>query len=229
MEDEDPEFTEDDGFERDIGDGPSSESRSDHGSDDEMFRGRSRGRGGHGRGGRGRDDRGDDPRGEGRGGRGRERGRRPKHRGGRGRMGRGDVRSALLITLLDGSGHGYELIKNLEERTEGRWTPSPGSVYPHLQMLSDEGLVTSTETGGRRVYTLTEAGRAEAESIFESRGVPWKILEGRDGHGDLMKSGRELHLATKQVAMTGSPAVVAKANEVLVNARRALYQLLADA
>lgn len=144
-------------------------------------------------------------------------------------MGRGDVRSALLITLLDGPGHGYELIKNLEERTEGRWKPSPGSVYPHLQMLSDEGLVTSVETGGRRVYELTDSGRNEAETIFESRGVPWKILEDRDGHGDLMKAGRELHMATKQVATTGSPEVVAMANEVLVRARRELYRLLADA
>lgn len=182
------------------------------GGEDDDFRG-------HGRGGRG-----------GRGGpRGRDRGRRPKHRGGRGRMGRGDVRSALLITLLDGSGHGYELIKNLEERTEGRWKPSPGSVYPQLQLLSDEGFVTSTESDGRRTYELTDEGRTEAETIFETRGFPWKVLEERGGQADLAKAGRDLHLATKQVALTASPEVAAKATEILIKARRDLYQLLADA
>lgn len=144
-------------------------------------------------------------------------------------MARGDVRSALLITLLDGPGHGYELIKNLEERTEGRWKPSPGSVYPQLQLLSDEGLVTSTESNGRRIYELTDTGRSEANETFESRGVPWRVLEDRDAHGGLNKASRELHMATKQVTMTGSPEIVTNATEVLVSARRELYRLLAEA
>src|SRR5262245_7705757 len=92
---------------------------------------------------------------------------------GRGRMRRGDVRTALLIALLDGPAHGYELIQALEEKTGGRWRPSPGSVYPTLQQLADEGMVTASDEDGKRTFALTDAGRAETESRIADQGIPW--------------------------------------------------------
>src|SRR4051794_19550138 len=95
-------------------------------------------------------------------GRGRGRGRErveldgpPWARGG-GRMRRGDIRTALLVVLEDGPGHGYELIQRLEAKSEGAWRPSPGSIYPTLQLLEDEGLVRSVEREGKRVYEVTD-------------------------------------------------------------------------
>jgi hypothetical protein len=93
--------------------------------------GRAARKGGQGRGPRGRGHR---AHGEGRGG----------HRRG-GRMRRGDVRTAVLAVLLEGPGHGYDVIQRLEDKTEGGWRPSPGSVYPMLQLLADEGLAQTTE------------------------------------------------------------------------------------
>ena len=85
---------------------------------------------------------------------------RGRHRG-RGAR-RGDVRAAVLALLAERPMHGYEIIQQIEERSGGVWRPSPGSIYPSLQLLADEGLVTGDETGGRRLFTLTDAGREEA-------------------------------------------------------------------
>ena len=75
-------------------------------------------------------------------------------------MPRGAIRTAILVALRDEPGNGYEVMRRLEESSGGLWRPSPGSVYPHLQMLEDEGLVQSSEVDGSRTFTLTEAGRA---------------------------------------------------------------------
>src|SRR5437870_7050056 len=93
----------------------------------------------------------------------------PNWGGGR-RMRRGDIRSALLTELAEGPGHGYELMTRLEERAEGAWRPSPGSVYPTLQSLEDEGLVRSVERDGKRVFELTDAGREEVAARAEAGG-----------------------------------------------------------
>ena len=82
------------------------------------------------------------------------------HRGHR--AGRGDVRAAVLALLDEEPMHGYQMIQELGERSGGAWTPSPGSIYPALQLLQDEGLVTAAETDGKRVFSLTEAGREQA-------------------------------------------------------------------
>jgi len=142
-------------------------------------------------------------------------------------MRRGDVRVALLIALLDGPGHGYELIQALEAKADGRWRPSPGSVYPALQLLADQGLVTSAEQDGKRVFAITEAGRNEANERITSQGYPWD--ESRSEHGDLRTAVRDLHFAAKQVGMAGSPESVSKATGIVTEARKALYRLLADA
>jgi DNA-binding PadR family transcriptional regulator len=144
-------------------------------------------------------------------------------------MRRGDVRSALLIALLDGPGHGYELIQALEDKTGGRWRPSPGSVYPSLQLLADEGLVAASEQDGKRVYTLTDEGRAHAESHVAERGYPWDAMDrGRGEHGGLRAAMRELHHAARQVGLTGSTEVVEKATAIVTDARKQLYRLLAE-
>jgi DNA-binding PadR family transcriptional regulator len=145
-------------------------------------------------------------------------------------MRRGDVRSALLIALLDGPGHGYELIQSLESKTDGRWKPSPGSVYPSLQLLADEGLVTSTERDGKRVFELTDAGRAQAEERVAAEGYPWEALDrGRGESAQLRVAMRDLHLAAKQVGLTASADAVERATEIVTQARKDLYRLLAEA
>src|SRR5215210_2526495 len=98
------------------------------------------------------------------GGRGRHRGggRDGRWDGSGPRMRRGDIRTAILAVLTEGPGHGYDVMQNLEDKTGGAWRPSPGSVYPTLQLLEDEGLVRSTERDGKRVFEITEPGRTES-------------------------------------------------------------------
>jgi DNA-binding PadR family transcriptional regulator len=152
----------------------------------------------------------------------------PRHRGGR--MRRGDIRTALLAVLTEGPGHGYDVIKTLEEKSGGAWKPSPGSVYPTLQLLEDEGLVRSSEREGKRVYEITDDGRAEAaRRIEEAGGTPWELVEKANaGSGDLHRGIGLLFVAAKQLAMVGTPAQVEQASEIVNDARKKLYQLLAS-
>jgi DNA-binding PadR family transcriptional regulator len=145
-------------------------------------------------------------------------------------MRRGEVRTALLIALLDGPAHGYELIQALEEKTGGRWRPSPGSVYPTLQQLADEGMVTASDEDGKRTFALTDAGRAETESRVADQGIPWEAMErGHGRRGGLRAAVRDLHMAATQVGVTGSPEAIERATEILTQARKDIYRLLADA
>jgi DNA-binding PadR family transcriptional regulator len=147
-------------------------------------------------------------------------------------MRRGDIRTSLLVTLSEQPGHGYEVIQTIEAKSGGAWKPSPGSVYPTLQMLEDEGLLSSTERDGKRVYEITDAGRAEAETrTAEAGGAPWEVAGGLGGtgHGELKRAMVQLHLATKQVAITGDTDLAEKAVAIVKDARKQLYQLLADA
>lgn len=146
------------------------------------------------------------------------------------RMGRGDVRAAVLALLKEQPMHGYQIIREIEERSGGSWKPSAGSVYPTLQLLADEGLITATEEGGRKTYALTEEGRAVAA---ESTDVPWSTSASDGGaksksFGDLPKAGFELAQAAAQVNRTGTAAQVQEAVEVLQEARRKLYAILAQ-
>ena len=98
--------------------------------------------------------------------------------GGRGdRMERGALRFILLDALKDGPKHGYEIIKGLEERTHGLYAPSPGTVYPTLQYLNDEGQVRSEQDADRRVYHLTDAGRAELDAQASRVTAFWSRFE----------------------------------------------------
>lgn len=162
--------------------------------------------------------------------------RRVMPRPGGARMGRGDVRAAVLALLAEAPMHGYQIIHEIEERSGGSWKPSPGSVYPTLQLLTDEGLVSAEEANGRKTYALTEAGRAEADAAGD-RPAPWQAAGSgsgtgaRDGGGRtkaLPKAGVELAQAAAQVARTGTPDQVEQAVAVLEDARRKLYSILAQ-
>ena len=157
----------------------------------------------------------------------------PPHRGGPHprRARRGDIRLALLAGLTDGPAHGYELIQRLSERTGGRWKPSPGSVYPTLQMLEDAGFVSATQQDDKRVYAITEAGTAELQAKTEEAGGPpaWLDAESAGGHDDLRKAVGQLVMAAKQVGMSDNATHIETAATVINDARRKLYQLLAEA
>ena len=146
----------------------------------------------------------------------------------RGRTRRGEIRNGLLAILAEAPGHGYEIIQRIEEKTNGAWKPSPGSVYPTLQLLQDEGLVTVEERDAKRIFSLTDAGRAEHEKRSSESGDPWK--HGGTGGSErpaLFESVKQLHLAARQVGMAGDETQVASAVAIVNDARKKLYQLLA--
>lgn len=146
------------------------------------------------------------------------------------RMRRGDIRTALLAVLAEGPGHGYDVMQKLEEKTGGAWRPSPGSVYPTLQLLEDEGLVRSEVRDGKRVFEITEAGRAESQRrIEEAGGTPWEVADGVALEGrELRESIGQLLMAFKQIAAVGSSSQVQRATAIVRDARRQLYQILAE-
>ncbi|NOJ59648.1 PadR family transcriptional regulator [Arthrobacter sp. 260] len=143
------------------------------------------------------------------------------------RAGRGEVRSAILALLAERPMHGYQIIHEIEERSGGSWKPSAGSVYPTLQLLADEGFISAEESNGRKIFSLTEAGREEVAGAGSS---PWGPSEhsGAAGFGALPKAGVELAQAAAQVGRTGTPAQVQEAVKVLNDARRRLYSILAQ-
>ena len=147
-------------------------------------------------------------------------------RGGRGgRAGRGDVRSALLLLLAEEPMHGYQLMQAVAERTGGAWKLSPGAVYPTIAQLEDEGLVQVSADGGRKLVTLTDAGREHLAGLgavdpFTAFGT------GADGP-DLRSLLGELMGAAHQLGKVGDPAQLTEAARVLTDARRALYLILA--
>jgi DNA-binding PadR family transcriptional regulator len=123
--------------------------------------------------------------------------------------------------------HGYEVIQALEAQSGGRWRPSAGSVYPTLQQLADEGLVTSEEIDGRRTYTLTDSGRAAAAANPIPEGG-WGRRHGRGGENDMKSTSLQLVGAAMQVQRVGSPAAQKEAQTILVEARKRIYRLLAE-
>lgn len=146
--------------------------------------------------------------------------------GGRGR--RGDVRAAILVLLTERPMHGYEMIQQIGERSNGIWRPSPGSVYPTLQLLDDEGLITASETdGSKKLFELTDDGRAAAEKV---ENPPWEeIAEGVDpGHINLRTAMRQLLGAVVQSAHAASSEQQQRIVEILNTARREIYGILGE-
>jgi DNA-binding PadR family transcriptional regulator len=178
------------------------------------------------------------------GGRGRRGGGGPRHhRGGpwgppfgpggphfRGRARRGDVRAAMLVLLEEEPRNGYGLMQEIEQRSEGAWRPSPGSVYPALQQLEDEGLVRAVDANGRRLFELTDEGRAHVEQHREELAEPWAAVADNVGEGmaELRSGIAQVGAAVMQIAYAGNPAQVAEARTVLAETRRSLYRILAE-
>jgi DNA-binding PadR family transcriptional regulator len=149
--------------------------------------------------------------------------------GGAPRARRGDVRQALLTLLAEEPRNGYQLMQEIERRSEGVWRPSPGSVYPALQQLEDEGLVRPEESDGRKLFHLTEAGRAAAAET-SGENAPWDaVSESVDSDvWELFNVARQVGMAIFQIAQAGTAEQNAAAREVLNNARRSLYGILAE-
>jgi len=146
------------------------------------------------------------------------------------RMGKGDVRTAVLALLAEKPMHGYQIIQQIEERSGGSWKPSPGSVYPTLQLLADEGLIKAEEAGGRKTYSLTEEGREVADAAA-GKSAPWESSSTRESSGRasaLPKAGIDLAQAVAQVGRSGSAEQVKQAIAVLDDARRKLFSILAQ-
>jgi DNA-binding PadR family transcriptional regulator len=150
--------------------------------------------------------------------------------GGRSRAKRGDVRAAALLLLAEEPRNGYQLMEEIERRSGGAWRPSPGSIYPALAQLEDEGLVRTEETAGRRAYRLTPEGEAYVEEQRDALGSPWDDA----GEGvpkelvDLRTLIAHLGMATLQVGQSGDEKQVEEAKKVLSEARKSLYRILAD-
>jgi DNA-binding PadR family transcriptional regulator len=151
--------------------------------------------------------------------------------GRRSRARRGDVRAAMLLLLEEEPRNGYQLMEEIESRSGGAWRPSPGSVYPALAQLEDEGLIRSDESAGRRSFELTDEGRAYVEDNRESLGSPWDEAgeEVPSAFVDLRTLIGQLGMATLQVAQSGNEEQLAEAKQVLADARKSLYRILAEA
>jgi DNA-binding PadR family transcriptional regulator len=143
------------------------------------------------------------------------------------RMRRGDVRAAILLLLEQEPRNGYQLMQELEERSGGAWRPSPGSVYPALQLLADEGLIRGETHEGGTVYSLTDAGRTHLDENRERFGTPWEQAELPEGVRDLGRVLGEVAMAARQVMHTGNVAHAKQAAELLAETRKKLYGILA--
>ena len=150
------------------------------------------------------------------------------HRGRRGRAPRGDVRAAVLILLGEEPMHGYQLMHAIAERSGGRWTPSPGAIYPTLSQLEDEGLVTITRESGRKLAALTDQGRAVLADDDNPVADPFATFEGEQPVADLRDLMGQLGGAVRQVARAGTPDQQAAAAATLAEARKSIYLLLAE-
>ncbi len=146
------------------------------------------------------------------------------------KAGRGDVRAAILALLQEGPRNGYQLMSEIEERSDGAWRPSPGAVYPALQLLADEGLIAGEESGGRRTFSLTDAGRQHIEEDPEAARPAWEAMA-QDEPGEmpgLFAQAARLGGSIVQLAHAGTPEQIRAAERLLEQTRRRMYQILAS-
>lgn len=153
------------------------------------------------------------------------------HGRGRGRRtNRGDIRAAVLALVAERPRHGYEIIQEIAERSGGAWRPSPGSVYPTLSQLEDEGLVRVEQADGRKVVRLTDAGTTYVAEHREELDAVWASV-GRDADDEaagLWEQLGQLHAAAQQVMGAGTPDQITAATAALAQARKTIYRLLAE-
>jgi DNA-binding PadR family transcriptional regulator len=145
------------------------------------------------------------------------------------KAGRGDVRAAILALLREGPRNGYQIMSEVEERTGGAWRPSPGAVYPALSQLSDEGLITGEESGGRRTFSLTEAGRQYVDQNPQMARGAWESAAQQEAWQvpGLFTEAARLGAGIVQIAHAGTPEQVRAAELLLERTRRELYRILA--
>ncbi len=125
--------------------------------------------------------------------------------------------------------HGYQLMHAIADRTEGAWRPSPGAIYPTIAQLEDEDLVSVVADAGRKLVTLTEAGHAYLAANEATLADPFTaITKQAGGRHDLRGSVDQVYAAARTVGQSGSDAQIAAAQEILDQARRGLYLILAD-
>ncbi len=143
---------------------------------------------------------------------------------------RGDIRAAILALLQEEPRNGYQIMQELKQRSQGMWNPSPGSVYPALQLLEDERLIANEEGASGRVFALTTKGKTYVKEHADEIAAPWEALSGAAGDGfvEMMGLFHQLGAAAMQVVQAGSAAQIAKAKKVLVATRRSLYEILAE-
>ena len=153
----------------------------------------------------------------------------PMFGGGRGRKRRGDVRVALLLLIAEQPRNGYQLMDAVEERSGGRWRPSPGSVYPTLAQLEDEGLIQTVQAEGAKQFELTEAGRQHAQELG-GRDAPWEgpCEPGEEFALAVHDLVGQVHLAAMQVAKAGDVQQLKQAADRLAQTKRDLYRILAE-
>ncbi len=144
------------------------------------------------------------------------------------KAGRGDVRAAILALLREGPRNGYQIMSEIEERSEGAWRPSPGAVYPALSQLADEGLIEADESGGGRTFRLTDEGRRYVEDHPEAARAAWESMTHEQGEvPGLFVQAARLGGAIVQMAREGTPQQIHEAEALLEEARRTMYQILA--
>lgn len=144
------------------------------------------------------------------------------------KAGRGDVRAAILALLREGPRNGYQIMSEIEERSEGAWRPSPGAVYPALSQLADEGLIEAEESSGRRTFRLTAEGRQYVEDHPEAARAAWESMKDEPGEvPGLFVQAARLGGAIVQMAREGSAQQIHEAEAVLEQARRTIYEILA--
>ena len=140
------------------------------------------------------------------------------------RMRRGDIKYHLLEILKETPRHGYEIISELEKQSGG-YRPSPGWVYPTLQMLEERGYLTSEQTEGKKVYTITDDGLKLLEERGENRfGFPPKMARMVETKKSMMKLGA----AVMDGARNSDEETVKRINEIIEKARKDVYSILAD-
>jgi DNA-binding PadR family transcriptional regulator len=143
---------------------------------------------------------------------------------------RGDIRAGILALLKEAPRNGYQIMQELEQRSQGLWRPSPGSIYPALQQLEDEGLVQAETAGVGKTFKLTDAGRAYVETHAAEVAAPWGAMSDAAGDGflPLVNLMRQVMAAAVQVVHNGTAGQQAEAQKVLAEARRSLYRILAE-
>jgi len=150
-------------------------------------------------------------------------------RGRGGRMRRGGTQAAILALLAEQPMHGYQIIQELATRSNGAWTPGAGSVYPALEQMEAQGLISGEQQDDKRVYSITDKGREQAQRRQAHDHAPWdEAFETSGPRNELRQSVFALFHAAQQVGRTGTDEQVAKAVDLVDQARKAVYLILAE-